>query len=120
MTKAAIAMDGGVLSEHFGKTKEFLFITFEGKNEVSREILPPPAEEHVPGLFPNWVKKMGADVVVAGGMGTQAKRMFESLGVGVCTVPSMGVEQAVEALVSGTLRGVDMECTHGHDHACGK
>ncbi len=113
-------MDGGVISEHFGKTKEFLFIAFEGKNEVSREILPPPAEEHVPGLFPNWVKKMGADVVVAGGMGTQAKRMFESLGVGVCTVPSMGVEQAVEALLSGSLRGVDMECTHGHDHACGK
>ena len=118
MTKAAVAMDGGVVSEHFGKTKEFLFVTFEGKNILSREVLPPPAEEHVPGLFPNWVKKMEADVVVAAGMGIQAKRMFESLGIRVMTVSSMDVEKAVEALLSDSLAVVETEC--GHDKACEK
>ena len=113
-------MDGGVISEHFGKTKEFLFVTFEGKKETSREVLPPPAEEHVPGLFPNWVQRMGADIVVAGGMGSQAKQLFSSLGIKVCTVSSTGVEQAVEALLSGTLQGVEMECNHGQDHSCKK
>lgn len=28
MTKAAIALDGNVISEHFGKVGEFLFVTF--------------------------------------------------------------------------------------------
>jgi predicted Fe-Mo cluster-binding NifX family protein len=113
-------MDGAVISEHFGKTKQFLFVTFEGKNVLSREVLPPPAEEHIPGLFPNWVKKMGADIVVAAGMGSQAKRMFESLGVKVLTVPSIDVEKGIEALLEGSLNVVETDCGHGHDSACGK
>ena len=121
MRKAAVALSGGgVVSEHFGRTKEFLVISYEGDKEVSREILPSPSGEHVPGLFPNWIKEIGADIVIAGGMGAQAKRMFEAHGVEVCTIPPIQAEQAVSALLSGTLRGVDMECSHEHDHTCEK
>jgi predicted Fe-Mo cluster-binding NifX family protein len=74
MTKAAIALDGSVVSEHFGKVREFLFVTFEIGREISREVLPAPTADHAPGVFPNWVKSMGADMVMAGGMGVKAKQ----------------------------------------------
>ena len=59
MTRAAIAMDGNVISEHFGKTKSFLFVNYEGDHLLSREVIAAPTEEHVPGLFPKWIKEMG-------------------------------------------------------------
>jgi len=77
MTKAAIALDGNVISEHFGKVGEFLFVTFEDGKEISREMIPAPAADHAPGVFPNWIKSMGADVVMAGGMGVKAKQFFQ-------------------------------------------
>lgn len=120
MKKAAVALDGGVVSEHFGRTREFLFVTIEDGKETKRELLPPPEGEHVPGLFPNWVKSMGADVVVAGGMGAQAKNMFSSFGIEVCTVSPMDADAAVKALLSGSLESVDKECDHGHGHTCEK
>lgn len=120
MTKAAIALDGKVVSEHFGKVKEFLFVTFEDGKELSREVLAAPAEEHAPGVFPNWVKQMGADVVMAGGMGVKAKQFFQNLGIQVLTVPAMDAEEGVKALLAGTVRTVETDCGHGADHVCGK
>ena len=115
MTRAAIAMDGQVISEHFGKTKSFLFVNYEGDHLLSREVIAAPTEEHVPGLFPKWIKEMGADRVVAGGMGSQAKRFFESLGIDVLTVTSMDVEEGVKALLSGGLATVETDCAHDSD-----
>jgi predicted Fe-Mo cluster-binding NifX family protein len=120
MTKAAIALDGNVVSEHFGKVREFLFLTFENGREISREVLPAPTADHAPGVFPNWVKSMGADMVMAGGMGVKAKQFFETLGVQVLTVPPMDVEEGVKALLLGTVRTVETDCGHGSDHDCGK
>lgn len=120
MKKAAVALDGGVVSEHFGRTREFLFVTIEDGKETKRELLAPPGGEHVPGLFPNWVNSMGADTVVAGGMGAQAKNLFRSFGIEICTVPPMDAESAVKALLSGSLESVDKECDHGHGRTCGK
>ena len=119
MTKAAIALDGNIVSEHFGKVREFLFVTFENGREISREVLPAPAADHAPGVFPNWVRSMGADVVMAGGMGVKAKQFFETLGVQVLTVPPMDVVEGVKALLLGTVRTVETDCGHGADHDCG-
>lgn len=119
MTKAAIALDGAGISEHFGKVREFLFVTYEDGKEFFREVVQAPTAEHAPGVFPNWIKEMGADAVVAGGMGEKAKQFFKGLGVQVFLVPSMGVEEGVKALLSGTVRTVESHCEHGA-HDCGK
>lgn len=118
MTKAAIALDGNIISEHFGKVREFLFVTFEDGKELSREVIPAPSADHAPGVFPNWVKSMGADVVMAGGMGVKAKEFFRTLGVQVLTVPSMDAEEGVKALLAGVVRTMETDCGHGAGHDC--
>jgi predicted Fe-Mo cluster-binding NifX family protein len=118
--KVAVALDAGVVSAHFGRTSEFLVVSVEDGREVKRELMSPPGGEHVPGLFPEWIKSIGADTVVAGGMGAQAKSMFRSFGIEVCTVPPMEADAAVKALLAGSLESVDVECDHGHGHTCGK
>ncbi len=120
MTRAAIALDGSIVAQHFGRVREFLLITFEDGQEVAREVFSAPEGEHAPGVFPRRVKEMGADIVVAGGMGVKAKDFFSELGVQVLTVPSMEVEEAVRALLSGTLQPVETDCGHDADHDCGK
>lgn len=120
MTRAAIAIDGDAVAQHFGRVREFLLVTYEDGRETAREVLPAPEGEHAPGVFPNRVKEMGAQIVVAGGMGVKAKEFFTQLGVKVLTVPPMGVEEAVKALVAGSLQPVETDCGHGPDHDCGK
>lgn len=110
MRKAAIALDGEYVSGHFGRVREFLLLSYKDGQEVDREVFPAPEGAHTPGVFPNRVKEMGADLVVAGGMGVKAKEFFRQLGVEVATVPLMKVEDAVKGLLSGTLQQVETDC----------
>ena len=59
-------------------------------------------------------------MVMAGGLGVKAKKVFETLGVQFLTVPCKDVEEGVKALLLGTVRTVETDCGHGSDHDCGK
>ncbi|MGI6783515.1 MAG: NifB/NifX family molybdenum-iron cluster-binding protein [Aminivibrio sp.] len=120
MTRAAIAIDGSVVAQHFGRVREFLLVTYEDGLETAREIFSAPEGEHAPGVFPNRVKEMGAQIVVAGGMGVKAKEFFTQLGVKVLTVPPMEVEEAVKGLIAGSLQSAETDCGRDSDHDCGK
>ena len=108
-SKVAFATEGGALSAHFGHAPVFLVVTVEDGRVLSREEHPNPG--HVPGALPRWLSDLGVGCVVAGGMGEQARRLFESSGIRVVVGVSGNVEDVLGRYLSGTLSGSGGFCS---------
>ncbi|NEX20268.1 dinitrogenase iron-molybdenum cofactor biosynthesis protein [Thiorhodococcus mannitoliphagus] len=105
----------GAMSMHFGHCTHFVLASVDADNQVtSTEVHANPyAERHEPGQIPEFIKGLGADVVVAGGMGGKALQWFEQLGVQVVTGARSGVGETLDAYLAGAVSGVS-ECNHEH------
>lgn len=109
--KAAFPVENGLICPHFGHAPEFLFVQISDGIQVSRATEIPP--DHEPGVLPNWIKDMGADVLVAGGLGARASQILEDLGVKVITGVSGEVDSVVSELAKGALKGTGEICSEG-------
>lgn len=109
----------GVVSAHFGRCPYYTLIRMEngtvGKVWVEKN---PHYGAHQPGQMPRFIRSLGADVILAGGMGPRAVQMFQGYGIDVATGFSGPVDKAVDAYIEGTLRGVT-PCNHDHPESCG-
>ncbi len=110
--KIAFPVENGVLCPHFGHAPEFVFVELSDGVEVSRKSEVPPA--HEPGVLPTWLGDMGVDILVAGGLGSRASELLIARGVKVITGISGTIDQALEKLNQGTLRGTGSLCSHEH------
>lgn len=106
----------GEMSGHFGRCSHFVLAKVDADNRiVATEVQANPhAERHEPGQIPRYIKSLGADVVIAGGMGGKAIEWFRDLGIEVATGTRPGVAETLAAYLSGTLAGA-AACQHAHD-----
>jgi len=107
------------ISEHFGHSPFFAFVTVENNGIVSHEIETNPFEQHEPGEIPGYVKSKGADVIITRGMGGRARQFFETLGVHAITGASGTIEELVRTYIEGELSSVEYEPEDRgkfHDH----
>lgn len=82
-TVFAIPVVEGKLCAHFGHCDQFALIeTVDGKIIGKTMQTPPP---HEPGVLPKWLHEMGADIIIAGGMGSRAQGLFHQNGIKVIT-----------------------------------
>lgn len=107
----------GEMSMHFGHCSHFVLAHIDADNRVESTAVHrnPYAERHEPGQIPQYIKSLGADVVVAGGMGGKAIEWFRNLGIEVATGARSGVADTLNAYLAGTVTGA-AECHHDHDH----
>ncbi len=111
--KIAIPVANGRLSMHFGHCEEFAIVEVdeEAKTIVGTQMHKPPA--HEPGVLPAWLHEMGANVIIAGGMGQRAQQLFAqndiSVVVGAASEPP---DQLAAAYLEGTLQSGENICDH--------
>jgi ATP-binding protein involved in chromosome partitioning len=107
----AIPVAEGKLCAHFGHCDQFALIeTDSGKIKRSSMLTPPP---HEPGLLPKWLHEQGANIILAGGMGTKAQELFNQKGIKVITgAPMDSPESLVNQYLSGSLVTGDNVCDH--------
>lgn len=124
MKKIAIAcednkgMDGEV-SAHFGRCPFFLLVEVEEKVVVKSEpVANPFFSNHVPGAVPGFINEIGADVILAGGMGPKAINMFSGFGIEVATGAIGNTGNVLAAYLAGKVKGV-VPCEHDHEDSCG-
>jgi predicted Fe-Mo cluster-binding NifX family protein len=111
--KIAIPVVDGHLSAHFGHCDEFIFfnVDLEGRKIIGQEKATPPP--HEPGVLPAWLGEKGANMIIAGGMGTRAQDLFRENGIEVLIgAPSEEPGKIVESYLKGTLVGGDNICDH--------
>ncbi len=107
----AVPIAGGKLSAHFGHCEQFALVGTEGGKITGTSMQVPPA--HEPGVLPKWLHEQGADVIIAGGMGTRAQQLFNENGIQVIIgAPADAPEALVNQYLADALVTGDNICDH--------
>jgi predicted Fe-Mo cluster-binding NifX family protein len=111
--RVAVPVTNAKVAAHFGHCSDFaLFDVDEAtKAIVKKEIIPSPG--HEPGFLPAWLAEEGASVVIAGGMGSRARALFNENRIEVVVgVLGDDPEEAVLDYIKGELATGDNICDH--------
>jgi Mrp family chromosome partitioning ATPase/predicted Fe-Mo cluster-binding NifX family protein len=107
----AVPIAEGKLCSHFGHCDQFALIeTAQGEIKAKTMHTPPP---HEPGVLPKWLHEMGAQIIIAGGMGSRAQQLFSENGIKVVTgAPADSPESLVRQYLSDSLVTGGNVCDH--------
>ena len=105
----------GEMSMHFGRCPAYVvaYITADNQVEKTEVVENPYFGQHVPGQVPAFIKSLGADVMIAGGMGPKAIDMFQGFGIDVATGVGGNVGNVLQAYLDGKISGA-AGCGHEH------
>lgn len=116
--RIAIPIAGRRLAQHFGHCEKFALVDVDPVTKQATASTEVAAPEHQPGLLPPWLKERGVNLVIAGGMGTRARTLFETASIDVLTGASVETAATlVRQYLEGRLVTGGNRCNHG-DHAC--
>ena len=109
--RIAISTDGSQVSTHFGRCPSFTIVEIEGGEIKNKEVINNPG--HHPGFIPEFLHKKGVDCIIAGGMGRKAMGFFSEYGINTIVGISGTIEEVLERLKTGTLKGGESLCRPG-------
>ena len=109
--KVAISTDGDYVSAHFGRCPAFTIAEIENKQILSRTTIDNPG--HHPGFLPKFLHEKGVSAIVAGGMGQRAQMLFDENSIEVIMGISGKINDVIEQLAAGTLKGGESLCKPG-------
>ncbi len=98
-----------LMNHHFGRCPFYIFVKINEENVVEdvKGEANPFAEGHEPGLVPKYIADKGVNVMISGGMGPRAVDFFNRFGVTVVTGATGRVKDALNAYLSGVLKGYE-------------
>lgn len=112
--KIAVASMGSTVAGHFGHCENFILFDTENGVITGESSIPNPG--HQPGFLPNFLADHGANVIIAGGMGSGAVDVFNQRNVEVIMGATGDARTNVEAYLRGELKSTGSVC-HEHQHA---
>lgn len=116
--KIAVTYENEHIFAHFGHTKKFKIYEVENGRVISSKIVDSLGQGH--GALAGFLRAMGADTLICGGIGGGAKNALAEVGIKLYGGVSGSYDKAVEALLSGCLiYNPDVRCDH-HDHEHGE
>ncbi len=117
--KVAITYENESVFQHFGHTEKVKVYTIEDNNIVSSEVISTEGNGH--SDLVNFLKKLGIDVLICGGIGKGAKDALKEAGIELYGGVSGNVDLAITDFINGTLKyNENVECSHHKDenHNC--
>jgi predicted Fe-Mo cluster-binding NifX family protein len=109
----------GQVSAHFGRCPFYVLAEVNGTMATISRVVPNPySNAHQPGVMPQFIRDLGADVIIAGGMGPRAIDMFRTFDIAVSTGAVGSVEDVLGAYLRGERSGVE-PCSGPHRGGCG-
>lgn len=123
--KIAVTYENGNVFQHFGHTKQFKFYEIANNKIVKSEVVSTCGSGH--SALAGFLVSNGAAVLICGGIGGGAKMALSEAGIKLYGGVSGNADEAVNALLNGTLGyNPDVKCSHHdhehdeHDHKCGE
>ena len=116
--KIAVTYDDGQVFQHFGHTQYFKLYEVENGAVTKALVIPTMGSGH--GALAGFLQMNGVDTLICGGIGGGAQTALAQAGIKLYGGVSGSCDEAVNALLGGSL-GYDPEvkCDH-HDHEHGE
>ena len=118
--KIAVTYEDGQVFQHFGHCEAFKVYVVEDKRIVSSQVIGTGGSGH--GALAVFLKNQGVETLICGGIGGGARTALAQAGIELYPGASGDADQAVEALLKGTLEyDPDTMCSHHHEdggHSC--
>ena len=121
--KIAATYENGQIFQHFGHCAQFKLYEIEDGKVVSSEVIDAAGSGH--GLLAGMLMMHGVDALICGGIGGGAQNALRGFGIRIHAGVQGGCDEAVEALMAGTLVSSESATCghhdhhHGADHVCG-
>ena len=123
--KIAVTYEQGQIFQHFGHTEQFKIYEVEDGAVVSAEVVDTMGSGH--GALAGFLQGQGVNTLICGGICGGAQMALAQAGIALYGGVQGSADEAVAALLAGTLSfNPDVHCdhhdhAHGHgDHACGE
>ena len=117
--RIAIPMAAGKLAQHFGHCEKFVLYDVDKENKDIMDtiiVAPPP---HEPGILPPWLAQQGVNLIITGGIGQHALRLFAAQKIDILTgVLSEEPRKVVMSYLEGNIESGMNTCNHG-ENSCG-
>ena len=115
--KIAVTFENEMVFQHFGHTEQFKIYEVENEKIVSSHIIPTAGQGH--GALAAFLAAQGVDTLICGGIGGGAQMALAEAGIRLYGGVQGTADEAVAALLNGTLDyNPDVHCDH-HDHEHG-
>ncbi|MDD2229329.1 MAG: NifB/NifX family molybdenum-iron cluster-binding protein [Candidatus Cloacimonetes bacterium] len=109
--KIAIPTTSNVLSAHFGHCEKFAIYNVVDSKIVKEEMITPPP--HEPGSHPKFLRELGCETIIAGGMGSRAQDLFTENNIEVFIgVPDIPLTELVQKYIDSELKSGNNLCDH--------
>ncbi len=117
--KIAVTYESGVIFQHFGHTSQFKLYEIVNNEIVRAEVVDTQGYGH--GALAGFLKELGADTLICGGIGGGAQMALSDAGIAVYGGVYGDADDAVQDFLAGNLMyNPNVRCSHhDHDHACG-
>lgn len=117
--KIAVTYENGQVFQHFGHTEKIKIYEINGGKVVSAQILDTQGHGH--SALAGFLKKNDVDVLICGGIGGGAQYALAEAGIRLYGGVRGDADEAVNALLAGTLAfDPDFRCEHhNHEHGAG-
>ena len=117
--KIAVTYAGGLIFQHFGHTVQFKIYDVQNDAVVASQVVDTNGSGH--GALAGFLAELGVDTLICGGIGGGAQMALASAGIKLYGGIAGEADEAVAALLAGTL-----DCNsapnchhHGEGHNCG-
>ncbi len=116
--KIAVTYDNGEIFQHFGHTEAFKIYEVTDGTVTASTVVDTNGSGH--GALAGFLTAYGVDTLICGGIGAGAQNALASMGIRLYGGCSGSADEAVAALLAGTLTyNPDVHCNH-HDHEHGE
>lgn len=120
--RIAVTYENGEIFQHFGHCETFKLYDAENGTVTAEQIVTAEGSGH--GALAGFLQAAKADALICGGIGMGARMALEDAGIRLFPGAAGNADEAVKALLAGTLAyDPDARCSHhGHHHGgdCGR
>lgn len=122
MKKIAVTYENGEIFQHFGHTEQFKVYDVADGKVAGSEVVDTNGNGH--GALAGFLQERGVDTLVCGGIGPGAQNALADAGIELYAGVAGNADEAVQALLAGTLQfSASATCDHhehGHGHGHGE
>ncbi len=112
--RIAVTYENGEVFQHFGHTEYFRIYDTENNKITGTLLLPTSGSGHA--KLAGLLRQSGVEALICGGIGMGAINALKEQGIRLYPGVSGGADDAVEALLNGTLTFDPAASCHHHDH----